>query len=86
MASALSPIFQPSMYALSTSSTVESEGMLTVLDMAPETNGWTAAIMRTCPCQAIERLPLRGVKAQSNTGRSSSRSVGAPSMVSLASM
>jgi hypothetical protein len=47
MASALRPIFQPSMYALSTSSTVDSPGMLTVLEMAPETKGWTAAIMRT---------------------------------------
>jgi len=31
------------------SSTVASVGMLTVLLIAPEMNGWTAAIMRTWP-------------------------------------
>jgi len=31
------------------SSTVDSSGMLMVLEIAPEMNGWTAAIMRTWP-------------------------------------
>ena len=31
------------------SSTVASLGMLTVLEMAPERNGWTAAIIRMWP-------------------------------------
>ena len=31
------------------SSTVASVGMLTVLEMAPERNGWTAPIMRMWP-------------------------------------
>ncbi len=37
------------MWSCSTSSTVASAGMLTVLEMAPEMNGWTAAIIRTWP-------------------------------------
>ncbi len=37
------------MYACSISSTVASFGMLTVLEIAPEMNGWTAPIMRTWP-------------------------------------
>ena len=39
-------------------------GMLTVLEMAPDRNGWTAAIMRTWPIGLIARSPI----AQSNTG------------------
>ena len=31
---------------------VTSVGMLTVLEIAPERNGWAAAIMRTWACQA----------------------------------
>ncbi len=46
--------------------------MFTVLEIAPERNGWAAAIIRTCACQAIERVPLRGWNAQSNTVRCSS--------------
>ena len=42
------------------SSVVVSRGMLTVFEIAPERNGWAAAIIRTWACQAIERLPLRG--------------------------
>jgi len=38
--------------------------MLTVLEMAPEMNGCTAAIIRTCPVGAIDRSPM----AQSKTG------------------
>ena len=38
--------------------------MLTVLEMAPEMNGWIAAIIRTWPIGAIDRSPI----AQSKTG------------------
>ena len=68
------------------SSGVVSRGMLTVFEIAPERNGWAAAIIRTWACQAIERLPLRGWNAQSNTGRCSSFRSGAPSIVSCSSM
>ncbi len=37
------------MWSCSTSSTVASSGMFTVLEIAPEMNGWTAAIIRTWP-------------------------------------
>ena len=37
--------------------------MLTVLEIAPEMNGWIAAIIRTWPIGAIARSPI----AQSNT-------------------
>ena len=47
----------------STSSTVADSGMFTVLEMAPERKGCTAAIMRTCPMGAIDRSPI----AQSKT-------------------
>ena len=40
------------------SSTVDSCGMLTVLEMAPDRNGWAAAIIFTWACQGIERLPF----------------------------
>ncbi len=43
---------------------VAVSGMLTVLEMAPDRNGWTAAIMRTWPIGLIARSPI----AQSNTG------------------
>ncbi len=46
---ALTPIFQASMWSCSMSSTVVSSGMLTVLEMAPEMNGCTAAIILTWP-------------------------------------
>ena len=49
------------------SSTVASVGRLTVLEMDPETNGCTAAIIRTWPMGAIERLPFMGLNAQSKT-------------------
>ncbi len=45
------------------SSTVADSGMLTVLEIEPDTNGCTAAIIRTWPIGAIERSPI----AQSNT-------------------
>ena len=59
MASALRPSFQPSKYASPMSSTVASRGMLNVLEIAPERNGWAAAIIRTWPRQAMLRPPLR---------------------------
>ena len=49
MATALTPSFHASTYACATSSTVASMGMLMVLEMAPEMNGWVAPIMRMCP-------------------------------------
>src|SRR6266566_1423035 len=49
-------------------------------------NGCTAAIIRTWPIGAIDRMPLTGLNAQSNTLRCSSCSRGAPSMVSFSSM
>ena len=39
------------------SSTVASVGMLTVLEMAPERNGCTAAIILMWPIQWMQRLP-----------------------------
>ena len=64
------------MYALAMSSVVVSRGMLTVLEIAPERNGWAAAIMPMWAGQVIDRLPLLGVNAQSNTGRCSVLHVG----------
>jgi hypothetical protein len=54
--------------------------------MAPDKNGWAAAIIFTCACQAIERVPPRGWKAQSNTGKCSSSKSGEPSIVSCSAM
>ena len=45
------------------SSTVAVSGRLTVLEIAPDRNGWTAAIIRTWPIGLIARAPI----AQSNT-------------------
>ena len=59
--------------------------MLTVFEIAPEMNGCTAPIILMCPLELIERLPLSGVNAQSNTDRCSSRRSGAPSIVSCSS-
>ena len=56
--------------------------MLIVLEIAPERNGWAAAIMRTWAMGAMKRLPPRPhLLAQSNTGRCSARRCGAPSRV-----
>ena len=68
------------------SSTVDSSGMLIVLLIAPERNGCAAAIMRKWPRQAIDRPPPIGVSEQSNTGRCSGLSPGAPSILPCASM
>ena len=65
---------------------VVSRGMLTVLEIAPDKNGWAAAIICTCARQAIDRTPFRGLNAQSNTGRCSSFNSGAPSIVSFSAM
>ena len=45
------------------SSTVESAGMFTVLEIAPEMNGWVAAIILMWPMCEIARWPT----ATSNT-------------------
>src|SRR3990172_1666875 len=52
-----------------TSSTVESSGRFTVLEMAPEMKGCTAPIILTWPSQWIVRSPFCARNAQSNTGR-----------------
>ncbi len=66
------------------SSTLASLGRLMVLLMAPEMNGWAAAIMRMCPWGAMNRLPyFPHLLAQSNTGRCSVLRCGAPSTVCL---
>jgi hypothetical protein len=67
-----------------TSSTVASFGRFTVFEMAPETNGCTAAIIRTWPSGAMVRPPGTP-NAQSNTGRWASESPGAPSIAPVAS-
>jgi hypothetical protein len=54
-----------------TSATVASFGMLMVLLIAPEMNGWPAAIMRMWP-RGDEALAVAAARlAQSNTGRCS---------------
>ena len=64
------------------SSIVASLGRLIVLEIAPEMNGWAAAIMRMWPSTWMKRLPvLPHLLAQSKTGRCSSLRCGAPSMV-----
>ncbi len=68
------------------SSSVASGGRLTVFEMAPERNGWTAAIIRTCPIGAMERVPPTALNAQSKTGRCAAFSPGAPSIVPFSSM
>ena len=60
--------------------------MFTVFEMAPEMNGWAAAIMRMCAFQEMNRVPLGGWKAQSNTGKCSAFRSAAPSIVSCLSM
>ena len=66
---ALSISCQLSRYAFFTSSTVASCGMLIVFEIAPETNGWAAAIMRMCDSAARKRWPiLPHLLAQSKTG------------------
>ena len=63
-----------------TSSTVAEFGRLTVLLIAPETNGCTAAIIRTWPSGPIVRPPAHaeGAVEHRQVGRRSSP--GAPSM------
>ena len=68
------------------SSTVDSSGMLIVFEIAPETNGCTAAIMRMWPRYWMERVPFWALKLQSNTLMCSSLRCGAPSMVPVESM
>ena len=59
------------------SSTVTSLGMLTVLEIAPEMNGWTAPIILIWPMWEIARSPT----ATSNTDRCSPLRPGAPMIV-----
>ena len=59
------------------SSTVAVCGRLTVLEIAPEMNGWTAPIILMWPMCEIARSPT----ATSNTGRCSSARPGAPTIV-----
>ena len=68
------------------SSIVASAGMLTVFEIAPERNGCAAAIIKMWACQRIERSPLRGENAQSNTPRCSGLRSGEPSIVSCSLM
>ena len=53
------------MKSSSTSAAVDSAGMLTVLEMAPDRNGCTAAIILMCP----EALMASSPSEQANTGR-----------------
>ena len=59
------------------SSTVAVCGRLTVFEIAPEMNGWTAPIILMWPMCEIARSPT----ATSNTGRCSSARPGAPTIV-----
>ena len=60
------------------SSTVALCGRLTVFEIAPLMNGWTAPIILMWPMCEIARSPT----ATSNTGRCSSFRSGAPMIVS----
>ena len=64
------------------SSTLADSGRLTVFEIAPEMNGWVAAIIRMWPMCEIARSPT----ATSKTGRCSSLSSGAPMIVALSLM
>jgi hypothetical protein len=59
------------------SSIVAECGMLTVFEIAPDRNGWVAAIMSMWPVCEIARSPT----ATSNTGRCSCFRPGAPTIV-----
>ena len=58
------------MRSCSTSSTVASEGMLTVLEMAPDRNGCTAAIMATWPELVIGLSPSEQANTSACSGAS----------------
>ena len=55
---ALSILFQDRRYAPLMSSTVDADGMLMVLEIAPEMKGWTDAIISMWAFQAMERFPI----------------------------
>ena len=40
-----------------------------LFEIAPDRKGWAAAIMRTWPSGEMDRLPLSGLNAQSNTAK-----------------
>src|SRR3989344_1733932 len=69
IAIAFNPPFHACIYAFSISPAVASAGRFTVFEIAPEMNGWTAAIMRTWPRYCIDRMPFEGLNAQSKTGK-----------------
>src|SRR3954463_15523885 len=62
------------MYASAMSSTVAVCGMLTVFEIAPERNGWTAPIILMWPMCEIARSPT----ATSKIGRGSGGGPGRP--------
>ena len=64
------------------SATLADSGRLTVFEIAPEMNGWVAAIMSMWPVCEIARSPT----ATSNTARCSSFSPGAPMIVAFSAM
>ena len=65
------------------SSGVESDGMLTVLEMAPERNGCTAAIILMCPIVVDGALAVRGREGAVEDRAGARRfSQGAPSIIS----
>src|SRR3989304_8683156 len=67
-AMALSPSRHPSTYDCMISSAVTFVGRLTVLEMAPERNGWTADIILMWPMYWIDRSPFAGLNAQPADG------------------
>src|SRR5262249_52152936 len=54
---AFSPSSHDRRYDAAISSTLAEFGRLIVLEIAPEMNGWPAAIMRMWPCGWMNRLP-----------------------------
>ena len=64
------------------SSTLADSGRLTVFEIAPEMNGWAAAIIWMWPMCEIARSPT----ATSKTGRCSSLRPGAPMIVAFSLM
>ena len=62
------------------SCTVAEAGRFTVFDMAPETSGVRAATISTCPCGAMNRVPVPHTLAVSKMGRCSGLRWGAPSI------
>ncbi len=68
------------------SSTVDSSGMLMVLEMAPEMKGCTAAIIFTWPMWWMKRVAVLRPQAAVEHRQVLVLQCGAPSMVPVASM